>query len=103
MQLSHPGILIRSKGHRDVQLFFDKASGLLVKRAHSILEGTSGKSVLQEIIYSHYEAVHGLKYPRQITAWRDGRRFATVQVIEVEFFNKLDERVFAKPSNPKPP
>jgi len=37
------GVLVKSKGHRDVKLYFDATSGLLVKREHRLLDSLSGK------------------------------------------------------------
>jgi hypothetical protein len=49
------GILVKSKGHRDVKLYFDKASGLLVKREHRLLDAASGKEVLKEVVFGDYQ------------------------------------------------
>jgi hypothetical protein len=56
------GILVNSKGRRDVKLYFDKASGLLVKREHRVLDPASGKEVQQEVIFSDYQEKDGLKH-----------------------------------------
>src|SRR5262249_10942104 len=42
------GIRVKSKGHREVKLYFDKSTGLLVKREHSVLDQMTGKEVNQE-------------------------------------------------------
>ena len=39
------GVLIKSKGHRHVKLWFDKENGLLVKREHRVLDSGTGKEV----------------------------------------------------------
>jgi hypothetical protein len=91
------GVLVKSKGHRDVKLYFDKASGLLVKREHRLLEPSSGKEVLQEVIFSNYREKDGLKHYHKIIAFRDGKAAIQGEVREIEFFEKLDDKVFAKP------
>ena len=90
------GALIKSKGHRDVKLYFDKSSGLLVKRERQI-GGDAGKEVLQEVFFSDYQEQDGLKHYRKISGFHDGKKFAEGTVTEVEFFDKLDPKVFAKP------
>jgi hypothetical protein len=90
-------VLIKSKGHRDVKLYFDKVSGLLVKREHRLLDSASGKEVLQEVIYGDYEEKDGLKYYKKITAYRDGKQAMEGQMKEIEFCKKLDDKEFAKP------
>jgi hypothetical protein len=91
------GVLIKSKGHRDVQLWFDKESGLLVKREHRVLDGGTGKEVAQEVVLSDYRETGGVKHYRALTAYRDGTKAIEAKVREVEFFDKLDKKVFAKP------
>ena len=91
------GVLVKSKGHRDVKLYFDKTSGLLVKRDQRVLDPSSGKEVRQEVIFSDYQEKDGLKQYKKIIALRDGKKVIDSKVTEVEFFEKLDAKVFAKP------
>lgn len=91
------GVLVKAKGHRDTQLYFDKASGLLVKRGQGVLDPSSGKEVRQEVIFSDYQEKDGLKHYRKIAAFRDGKKLFDGRVTAVEFFEKLDTKVFAKP------
>jgi hypothetical protein len=56
------GIKVAAKGRPDVTLYFDKASGLLVKTAHRQLDPSSRQEVLQESFYSDY------REPDMITA-----------------------------------
>jgi len=91
------GVLVKSKGHRDVKLYFDKSSGLLVKRQHKVLDPTSGKEVSQEVLFSDYQDKDGVKHYRKIVAYRDGKKLFEGKVTELEFFDKLDDKVFARP------
>jgi hypothetical protein len=91
------GVRIRSKGHRDVRLYFDMDTGLLVKREHSLFDPASGKEVVQEVYFTDYQDHHGTKYPGKLVAHRGGKIIAEIKVVEVEFFDKLDAKVFAKP------
>lgn len=91
------GVLVKSKGHRNVKLYFDTASGLLVKREYPLLDAASGKEVLQEVVFRDYQETDGLKHYKKILAFRDGKKVFDAKVIEIEFFDKLDEKVFAKP------
>ena len=91
------GVLVTSKGHRNVTLFFDKASGWLVKREQRVLDPSSNKEVRQEVIFSDYQDKGGLKHYTKIVALRDGKKVIAARVTEVEFFEKLDAKVFAKP------
>jgi len=91
------GVLIRSQGHKDVKLYFDKASGLLVKREHKVMDPAAGKEVLQEVFFSEYQESDGLKHYRKIVVHRDGMPVIEGRVTELEFFPKLDAKTFAKP------
>jgi hypothetical protein len=91
------GVLVKSKGHRDVKLWFGKRSGLLVKREHRVLDGGTGKEVTQEVVFSDYRGADGLKHYRALTAYRSGKKVIEAKVVELKFFDKLDKKVFAKP------
>ena len=91
------GVLVKSKGHRDVKLYFDKTSELLVKREHRLVDAASGKEVLQEVIFSDYQDKDGLKHYKSVVGLRDGKKVIDARVIEIEFFEKLDAKTFAKP------
>jgi hypothetical protein len=47
-------IKVKAKGQPEVTLYFDKASGLLVKTAHRQLDPSSRQEILQESFYSDY-------------------------------------------------
>jgi hypothetical protein len=91
------GVLIKSKGHRDVKLYFDKSTGLLVKREQKVLDPASGKEVSQEVVFGDYQEKDGVKHYRNIAAYRDGKKIIDAKVLEIEFFDKLEDKVFAKP------
>jgi hypothetical protein len=91
------GVLIKSKGHRDVKLWFDKESGVLVKREHRVLDSGTGKEVTQEVVFGDYRDMGGVKHYHKLTAYRDGKKVIDATVREIEFFDKLDKKVFAKP------
>jgi hypothetical protein len=91
------GIIVKSAGHRDVKLYFDVASGLLVKREHRVLDPSSGAEVRQEVVFGDYQTKDGLKHYKKITAYRDGQKVLEAKVTEIEFFKNLDEKMFARP------
>jgi hypothetical protein len=91
------GVLVKSKGHRDVKLYFDTISGLLVKREHRLLDPSSGKDALQEVVFAGYQEKDGLKLYKKIVGYRDGKKIIEANVTEIEFFEKLGDKVFAQP------
>jgi len=90
------GIRVTSKGHRDVSLFFDKKTGMLVKTAHRVKED-SGKEVSQETFYTEYKAVDGVQEAMKITIKRDGKPYVEAVMSGYRLREKLEQAVFAKP------
>lgn len=91
------GVLVKSKGHRDVKLYFDKDTGLLVRREHMIVDPATNKLVPQAVWFADHADVDGVKHYKAITAYRDGKKFITARVTKVEFLDKVDPKVFARP------
>jgi hypothetical protein len=94
---SAAGVLVKAKGHREVKLYFDKATGLLVKREHPVLDSASGKEVIQEVVFADYADRDGVKHYKTITAYRGGKKVIDAKVTEIEFLDKVDPKLFAKP------
>jgi hypothetical protein len=92
------GVRVEHKGHRDVNLFFDKDNGLLVKtegRGKDPMAG--GKEYTQEVFYSNYKKVEGVQVPFKTLLKRDGERYVESETTEATPTEKLDASVFAKP------
>jgi hypothetical protein len=90
------GVKVASKGHRDVTLYFDAATGLLLKRQQQVLDG-SGKLVGQEVVFSDYQEKDGIKHWHKITLYGEGKKLLEGAVTKLEFVEKFDDREFAKP------
>lgn len=91
------GVVIKSKGHRDVKLYFDAVSSRLAKREHVVLDGATGRDIVQGVVFGDYRETDGAPHYHMLTAYRGGKKFVEAKVVEVEFFDKLDKKVFAKP------
>jgi hypothetical protein len=91
------GVLAKTEGQgKHKKLYFDKTSGLLVKVESSTFR-PGGQQDLSEVYYRDYEERDGLKHYRRISAFVNGVLAQEVTVTELEFFDKLDPKVFAKP------
>jgi hypothetical protein len=88
------GIKVASKGHRDVSLFFDKTSGLVVKAAYQAYDPLAMKEVSQEQFYRDYKDQAGIKYPTKSLVNQDGKKFMEIEVTEYKGLEKLDDSVF---------
>jgi hypothetical protein len=92
------GIRVSSAGHRDVSLYFDKQSSLLLKSESMVKDPMLGdKEIAQESIYSDYKEVDGMKYAAKMTMKRDGMEFMNGEVTEWTPAEKIDDSEFAKP------
>jgi hypothetical protein len=93
------GVKVERKGFRDVNLYFDKDSGLLVKmerRGKDLMAG--GTEYTAEELLHDYKKVDGVEVPYKVTINRDGKKFVESEATEVKVAEKLDDKVFAKPS-----
>lgn len=91
------GVKVKSKGHRDVNLFFDKENGLVVKTERQIVDPMTGNELQEERFVDEFQEIDGHKVAKKVTVNRDGKKFIEAEVIEVKFVDKLDASVFAKP------
>ncbi len=92
------GIKISSEGHRDVSLYFDKQSNLLLKSETNSKDPMMGdKEFAQETIYSDYKEASGVKYAAKMVIKRDGMEYVTGEATEWTPSEKLEAGVFAKP------
>ena len=92
------GVKVSHKDHQDVNLFFDKETGLLVKSEHKTKAQEEGnKEVNQESLYTDYQEVEGVKVPMKINMLRDGKKFVESETVEIKPVEKHDEKTFTKP------
>jgi len=91
------GVKVKHKDHRDVDLYFDKETGLLVKSEMKVKEEGSGQEVSEETTYAAYKDVEGTKQSTKITVKHDGKLYLEGEMSDHHLFEKLDAGTFAKP------
>jgi hypothetical protein len=91
------GILVASKGHKDISLFFDKQTGLLVKVERRAVDAMSGQEFTEESFPSDYHAVDGIQEARHTVVKRDGKEFMVADVTDSKYVDQFDDSTFAKP------
>lgn len=87
---------VTRKGRRDVNLFFDKQTGLLVKMEH-IVRDHQGLDSSQEVVFIGYRDTSGPKHWSRIIVFNDNKRIFEAELAEVRFPERFDERLFQKP------
>jgi hypothetical protein len=90
-------VLVKKKGQRDVKLYFDRATGLLARREHDVQDPATGNLVTQEVIFADFRAKDGVQHWTTITVFRAGKKVIEAKVKEIEFLDRVDAKVFAKP------
>lgn len=78
---------------KDVKLFFDKKSHLLVKSQKKDTDSTGG-DVNEESFYSDYKEIQGIQTPHKFTIKHDGKDHMTFTVSDVKYMEKIDEKEF---------
>jgi len=94
------GVRVAHKGHRDINLFFDKKTSLLLKserRAKDPSPMGGGGEFTQEEIFDDYKEVEGVQQARKLTILRDGKKFLVGETSDFKPQEKLDDSTFAKP------
>jgi hypothetical protein len=92
------GIKVSHKDHRDIQLFFDKTSGQLLKGTIKVKDQmTGGQPVDQEMHYGGYKDFQGRQVATKVRIHREGKLYIENEITEYKRLEKLDEKVFGKP------
>src|SRR5829696_9214057 len=91
------GVKVSRKGYRDVDLYFDKGTDLLVKTERRVKDEMSGQEVNEEAFFSDYKEVRGAKQSHKSGVKRDGKLYIEYEATKIELFEKLDASTFAKP------
>jgi len=88
------GIKVASKGHREVRMYFDKESGLLVK----IVGQTKIAGILvdKEYLYGNYKEFDGVRLYTRLTELINGQKNSELTSATYTL-RKPDDTLFAKP------
>jgi hypothetical protein len=94
------GVRAASKGHRDLNLYFDKETGLLARgefRVKDVQGLQGGKEVTQEFLLSNFQEVDGIKQALKVLVKWDGKPYVDAEISDLKYADKLDDDVFAQP------
>jgi hypothetical protein len=89
------GIKVTHEDHRDVALFFDRQTGLLVKKV--LRPHPGGPESVQEEVYSDFKSVSGLKRPSRVQILLNGVPHVEGSIRETVFLDKVEDKEFTKP------
>lgn len=91
------GVRVSRDGKRDVNLFFDKNTSLLLKYEFRGRDPIGMMEVTQEKLLSEYKDVMGIQTPMKIAVHYDGNPAMELEVTSIRYAEMLDESLFAKP------
>jgi hypothetical protein len=92
------GMKVSTEGRPDVNLYFEKATGLPLKCTVRVKEGNKGKAISHSCIFGGYKEVDGVKVFTRIVFYRDGQRQCEMNLSEIQLQERLDESLFKEPS-----
>ena len=91
-------VKVSMKGHKDLRMYFDQATNLLVKTEHKLEEPKEGKEFTQEEYYGDFKDLGGgFKRPTRITVYRDGKKIMEAKLTDVKYLDRIPQAEFTKP------
>ena len=90
------GIVVASKGKKDITLFFDKKTNLLAKIEHRTVEAGTGNEIGEERIILEYKNKDGIPFPKKVLVKHDGKTFLEAECLESVMLEAIDEAEFKK-------
>lgn len=87
------GLLVKSKGHKDVKVFFDKKTSVLVKMERMGLNEVE-KEVKQEMIFLDFKKFDGILRPVKTELHMEGKLFMESEVTDYQHLEKIDKKEF---------
>lgn len=91
------GVTVASDKQRSVTLLFSRKTGMLRKSEYIVFSEELKKEVVEEVLYSDYRDVEGLKVAHKVEIKRDGKKFVESETQEIRFEKEADPSWFAKP------
>jgi hypothetical protein len=91
------GVRVSSPGFRDVNLYFHKTNGLLLKRSMRGRDPERPKICTLERIFSNYQNIQGVMMPTKTMDFVDGDLRMSVEFSDFALSEKLPDSTFAKP------
>jgi hypothetical protein len=91
------GVRVTKKDHKDISLFFDKETSLLVKMEYQTVDSMNGKEITEERIVKEYmKNKDGIQVPKKMLVKQDGKTFLESETVEAKYLEKIDDSEFKK-------
>jgi hypothetical protein len=90
------GVRVKSKDHKDIDLFIDKESNLVVRVFREAYDSDTMKEAKFETIYTDFKEFDGVKHGTKVRVNKDGKKYADIEVSDVKTLDKIDPNEFNK-------
>lgn len=91
------GVRVSMKGKKDISVFFDSKTHLMLKMEYRTTDPMSGNEFNEERIMKDYKKdADGNMTPQKLTVLRDGKKFLDAEVTEFKHLEKLPDAEFKK-------
>jgi hypothetical protein len=90
------GLLVHTRGQKDITLYFDVATGLLVKTERQVFDPYTEKDATEERFFRDYARKNALPYARMVAVLVGGRKDISYEVTDVRFLEKVEEKEFRR-------
>ena len=87
-------VTVTRKGLKDIRMFFDKESGLLVRYIRKGLD-FDGKEVDEEVSVGEYKEFGGVQISTAHKVKHNGKEMMTLKVTDVKLLDKADPKLFS--------
>jgi hypothetical protein len=91
------GVKVSSEGHKDIKLYFDKKTGLMIRSERKAKDPMAGQEYTQDTYYSDFQDFGGIKRNKKLTIKRDGNDFVTMEITDYKMPASLPAKLFQKP------
>lgn len=91
------GIRVSRQGYRDMKLYFDYKTSLLVKLERKGLDPRVGMECKETHLYRAYQKMNGRMVPGSVALLRNGELAYEMQILDYTELNDIDPGEFARP------
>jgi len=91
------GVRVALAGHRNLELYFGKEGGLLLKSVAPVPDRRRGRDVVHEVHYADYKEFDGVRWATKIRLLNDGKSLGEAEWTDFKVLAEIDESLFAKP------
>ena len=96
------GLKVSQKGFPDIDLFFDKKTGLPYKSEIRQKEGKDRQEASHAFVFDHYKEFGGIKQSTRVKFLRDDKALLELECSDFNPQEKLDDSLFAAPPKNAP-